>query len=99
MALVSADSRVAELLGEWAKLIKQTQVTGLWLGVGQRLTPPPPPQYPLLTAFLLRSRQVGRSYSEHNSVNMQKKHEWVQTENKSEEMRGALVVWDTPRPP
>uniref|UniRef100_A0A8L2QDT2 SAGA-associated factor 29 n=1 Tax=Rattus norvegicus TaxID=10116 RepID=A0A8L2QDT2_RAT len=51
MALVSADSRIAELLTELHQLIKQTQEE--------------------------------RSRSEHNLVNIQKTHERMQTENKS----------------
>ncbi|XP_064331569.1 SAGA-associated factor 29 isoform X1 [Phalacrocorax carbo] len=68
MALVSADSRIAELLGELHQLIKQTQEE--------------------------------RSRSEHNLVNIQKTHERMQTENKSESppTTGPSFGGSTPRP-
>uniref|UniRef100_A0A8B9IY70 Uncharacterized protein n=1 Tax=Amazona collaria TaxID=241587 RepID=A0A8B9IY70_9PSIT len=65
MALVSADSRIAELLGELHQLIKQTQEE--------------------------------RSRSEHNLLNIQKTHERMQTENKSEGERGRGER--SPKPP
>ncbi|KAM6108278.1 SAGA-associated factor 29-like [Pterocles gutturalis] len=45
MALVSADSRIAELLGERHQPMKQTQVTGFW-GGGTRFSPSPPHRLP-----------------------------------------------------
>ncbi|KAK2097805.1 SAGA HAT/Core module component [Saguinus oedipus] len=71
MALVSADSRIAELLTELHQLIKQTQVKS---------------QHPPLsdgnTGFDALSCEEERSRSEHNLVNIQKTHERMQTENK-----------------
>lgn len=92
MALVSADSRIAELLGELHQLIKQTQVSG-WghtltrknLGGGGSDSTTPHPHPPLCSSSL---PQEERSRSEHNLVNIQKTHERMQTENKSEGKRG-----------
>lgn len=87
MALVSADSRIAELLGELHQLIKQTQVSGWgrrltrngrFGGGGRHSTTAPPP------LFSSSLPQEERSRSEHNLVNIQKTHERMQTENKSE---------------
>lgn len=71
---MSADTKIAELLTELHHLIKRTQV------IGQIL----------LRSFQLDRSEVWmcfqeeRSRSEHNLLNIQKTHERMQTENKSQ---------------
>ncbi|KAM6134744.1 LOW QUALITY PROTEIN: SAGA-associated factor 29-like [Pterocles gutturalis] len=55
MALVSADSRIAELLGELHQLVKHTQVAGLWGGTS-RFSPSPPPPH-RLSPFLSETHE------------------------------------------
>lgn len=71
---MSADTKIAELLTELHQLIKQTQVSR-WRrrsagggGLGS----------------VCLCRQEERSRSEHNLLNIQKTHERMQTENKSQ---------------
>lgn len=74
---MSADPKIAELLTELHQLIKQTQVStelwgDLWGGFGD------------VTITAAVPFQEERSRSEHNLLNIQKTHERMQTENKSE---------------
>ncbi|XP_036847948.1 SAGA-associated factor 29 isoform X1 [Manis javanica] len=84
MALVSADSRIAELLTELHQLIKQTQESSLLLASSVATLIPGPLMWgrTVPASFPTISSQEERSRSEHNLVNIQKTHERMQTENK-----------------
>ncbi|ELK34138.1 SAGA-associated factor 29 like protein [Myotis davidii] len=84
MALVSADSRIAELLTELHQLIKQTQVTGDTLH-SYRGTWVVMLSYGAAAGGVVQRDWMGRTQDDvmkHNLVNIQKTHERMQTENK-----------------
>lgn len=82
MALVSTDTKIAELLNELHQLIKQTQVSTALMFDNDLFCILY--HHPVFIYFLyLLNTQEERSRSEHNLLNIQKTHERMQTENKS----------------
>lgn len=78
---MSADTKIAELLTELHQLIKQTQVSlDLFVQVNQTF------------GWWIFMFQEERSRSEHNLLNIQKTHERMQTENKSEWLHVKLTA-------
>lgn len=78
---MSADTKIAELLTELHQLIKQTQVSYR----GYTLTHSHAQSIHFnLTVGVCVCCQEERSRSEHNLLNIQKTHERMQTENKSQ---------------